>query len=368
MTDPAHLFARMLHHGAERRRPGDMVGPAISPAATYHLPGDPAGPYQYGRWSNPTWDALEEALSILEDAETVIVPSGMAAIAAALYATLQAGDRVLLPADGYGATRAFAEGWLKPMGVAADTAPTREVEGRDLAPYRVVFLETPSNPGLDLCDIAAVAAKAKAAGALVIADNTTMTPLGQRPLDLGADMVVASDTKALNGHSDALFGHVATRRPDLAAKVRDWRKLAGAVPSPFDAFLVHRGLETLELRFERMCRSALTIAERLVGHRKLTSVVYPGLPSHPAHNLAASQMHAFGPLIALTLADKASAERFIVGCPSIRPATSFGSLHSSAERRQRWGDAVADGFVRLSIGCEPTEALWADIRSALDSA
>jgi len=368
MTDPAALFARMLHQETKRRRAGDPVGPAIVPAATYHLPGDPAGPYQYGRWSNPTWDAVEAALSTLEQAEVVAVPSGMSAIAAVLYPVLRPGDRILLPADGYMATRAFAETFLRPMGVSVDLCPTREIETRPLAGYRVVWIETPSNPGLDVCDITTVAANARAAAALLVADNTTMTPLGQRPLDHGADVVIASDTKALNGHSDALFGHVATRDAALAERVRTWRKLAGMIPSPFEAFLVHRGLETLELRFSRMCASAQVIAERLQDHPKVRALAYPGLPNHPAHNRARGQMRMWGSLIAVTFADKDAAERFIGASPMIRPATSFGSLHTSAERRKRWGDEVADGFVRLSIGCEPTEPLWQAIEEGLAAA
>ncbi len=142
----------------------------------------------------------------------------------------------------------------------------------------MVYLETPSNPGLDVTDIAAVAARAHAAGARVIADNTTMTPILQRPLDLGCDLVVAADTKAPAGHSDVLFGHVAGRDAALMGRVRDWRRMAGAIPGPFEAFLVHRGIETLGLRLERMCASAATIAARLAAHPGVGSLRYPGLP------------------------------------------------------------------------------------------
>jgi cystathionine gamma-lyase len=367
MPDLADLVARMLHRGAEKRAPGDLVVPPIVPASTYHLPGDPAGPFQYGRWSNPTWNSVEDALGLLEGAHVITVPSGMGAVSAVMYALLKHGDRILLPSDGYGATRAFAEQYLKPMGITIDLAATCEVETRDLSRYRLVWIETPSNPGLDLCNIAAVAAKTKAIDALLVADNTTMTPLGQRPLDLGADIVVSSDTKLINGHSDTLFGHVATRDESIAARVRDWRKMAGAIPSPFDAWLVHRGLETLELRVQRMWTSAATLAARLAEHPKIKALAYPGLPDHPAHNLARAQMTAFGSLVALTFASKDTAERFISGCRFVRPATSFGSLHTSAERRQRWGDAVPDGFVRLSVGCEPVDALWSAMRESLDA-
>jgi cystathionine gamma-lyase len=228
-----------------------------------------------------------------------------------------------------------------------------------------VMVETPSNPALDLADIADVCTRAHAAGALVVVDNTTMTPLGQRPLDLGADLVVSADTKALNGHSDVLFGHVSSRRADLIGGVRDWRRIVGAIPGPHEAWLVHRGLETLELRFSRMCSTALTIAQRLAADPRVQALRYPGLPSHPAHALAQRQMTSGGSLIALTLTSEAAADRFIAACPYLRPATSFGGVHSSAERRARWGDAVAPGFIRLSVGCEPTEVLWSALAAAL---
>ncbi len=232
--------------------------------------------------------------------------------------------------------------------------------------YRLAFVETPSNPGLDICDIAAVAKAAHAAGALLIVDNTTMTPFGQRPLDLGADIVVAADTKAPNGHSDVLFGHVASRDPDIITAVQDWRKTSGCIPSPFDAWLVHRGLETLEVRFERMCASAGAIARRLQQHPAVRAVRYPGLENDPSHNLASAQMERFGFLVSLVLESEDKAEDFINGCALMQAATSFGGVHTSAERRTRRGDTVPPGFVRLSVGCEPTEPLWEAIKASLD--
>jgi cystathionine gamma-lyase len=359
-------FAFALHHGAGSLKPGDPLSPPIVPTSVYHLPGDPAGPYQYGRWSNPTWDALEQALSTLEDAETVVFPSGMATVAAVYYSQLKSGDRVLLPADGYYVTRALADRFLAGFGVTVDLVATPALEQKDLAGYRLVWIETPSNPALDLADIQGVAERAHAAGALVVVDNTTMSPLGQRPLDLGADVLVSADTKSVGGHSDVLFGHVSSRNTTLMAQVRDWRKMSGAIPGSFEAWLVHRGLETLDVRFERMCSTALLLAERLQAHRKIVSVRYPGLPDHPAHALARRQMRRSGSLVAVTLEDAATAEAFIGRCKFVRAATSFGGVHTSAERRARWGDQVSPGFIRLSVGCEPAEALWDDMRAALD--
>jgi cystathionine gamma-lyase len=231
----------------------------------------------------------------------------------------------------------------------------------------MMWIETPSNPGLEICDLRKAVAKASQAGATLVADNTMPTPLGQRPLDFGADVVVSSDSKAINGHSDVVFGHVASRQAGLMAAVRDWRKVYGAIPGPFESWLVHRGLDTLEVRFERMCNNAEALAPRLAEHRRVEQVKFPGLSSHPAHALAKSQMLRFGMILGVTLSDKGSAEKFINGCKFIRPTTSFGGVHTSAERRARWGDKVPEGFVRLSVGCEPFEQLWLEIKSALDS-
>jgi cystathionine gamma-lyase len=282
-----------------------------------------------------------------------------------LYAVLKPGDRVLLPADGYYTVRIFGEKFLAPSGVVIDQVPTADAAARALDGYRLVWVETPSNPALDLADIAVIARNARTAGAMLVVDNTTMTPLGQRPLDLGADVVVSADTKALNGHSDLLFGHVSSRHEETIAAVREWRRIAGAIPGPFEAWLVHRGLETLEVRFARMCTNARLLAERLSGHPKVRALSYPGLVSHPAHALARRQMTTGGSLIAVTLEDRDSAERFIANCDLMRESTSFGGVHTSAERRARWGDAVHDGFIRVSVGCEPGEALWRAVERAL---
>lgn len=368
MQDDSRRTAQLAHLRGKTLAKGDPVAPPIVPTSMYHLPGDPAGSRQYGRFDNPGWDILEDALSHLEDAPTVAFPSGMAAISATFFSLLRSGDRVLLPSDGYYTTRVLAERFLQPMAIEFDCRPTAGFSDGGFENYRLVFVETPSNPGLDICDIAAVSAAARASGALVVVDNTTMTPLGQRPLDLGADVVVAADTKAPNGHSDVLFGHVASRDAAIIKAVHDWRKLSGAIPGPFEAWMVHRGLETLEMRFTRMCDNAETIAARLEDHPAVAQLRYPGLANDPMHNLATSQMRRFGFLIGLTLRDAQTAERFIDGCELIQPATSFGGVHTSAERRIRWGDDVAPGFVRLSVGCEPVEPLWSAIDQALTSA
>ena len=365
-TPDDRRFAALLHHRAERLGQGDPITPPLVSSATYHLPRADQGGFVYGRMSMPTWEEVEAQLAILEGAPCLSFPSGMAAISAALMATVVPGKRVVLPSDGYYTTRLFADAFLAPFAVTPTYLPTLAMATADFTGAGVVYLETPSNPGLEVCDIAVVAARAHAAGAVVIVDNTTLTPVLQRPLDLGADVVVAADTKAPGGHSDVLFGHVATRDAGLMARVKEWRKLSGAVPGAFEAWLVHRGIETLEVRLARMCASAQVIAERLAAHPAVQALRYPGLPGDPSHAVMARQARGFGFLIGATLRDAETAERFLERCPFLVRSTSFGSTHSAGERRARWGDAVAEGFIRLSVGVEPVEALWAGMAEALE--
>ena len=293
-------------------------------------------------------------------------PSGMAAIAAVLCSMVRTGQRILIPSDGYYTTRLLADRYLRSNGVTVEECPTADMAAAELAGVDLVFVETPSNPTLQLCDLAALSDRAHAVGALVVADNTTMTPFGQRPLDLGADVVVSSDTKAVNGHSDVLFGHLATRNEELLERATQWRTVVGAIPGHFESWLVHRGLETLELRFGRMCDSAEVIAARLADHGGVCSVNHPSLDTHPDVDLARRQMRRSGFLIGIEFADAATADSFAARAGFVVPATSFGGTHTIADRRARWGDQVAEGYVRLSVGCEPTEPLWKAIRHALD--
>ncbi len=360
-------FAAFLHRDSKGQAPGTAFAPSIVPTSVYALPGDPAGPHQYARWSNPGWTALEAALGAIEDAEAIIFPSGMAAVSSVLATGLRPGDRLLLQSDGYGGTRAAAEKFHAPLGVQVDTCATAALAGQPLERYRLVLLETPANPCLDLVDIRATATRVHAGGGRLVIDNTLMTPLGQRPLDLGADAVLYADTKVINGHSDVVFGHVCTRDSELLGRIEEWRRIGGAIPGPFETWMVQRGLETLELRVARIHANALALAQALAAHPTPRSVVYPGLPGHRDHALARAQMHGFGGLIGLTLRDRDEAEAFITGCRYLRAQTSFGGVHSSAERRARWGDPVDAGFIRLAVGCEPTAALLAEIIRALDA-
>ncbi|WP_171126401.1 MULTISPECIES: cystathionine gamma-lyase [unclassified Ruegeria] len=355
----------MLHLRGNALNAGDPVALPLTQSSMYHLPGAPDGLPTYGRVDNPTWVHLEHVLAHLEDAPCLVFPSGMAAISAAFFATIKAGSRILIPSDGYYVTRVLADRFLSGLGVSVTERSTTSFTEGGFDGFDVVFVESPSNPGLDMMDLPAIAQAVRAVGGITIADNTTMTPLGQRPLDLGVDVVVASDTKAMGGHSDLLMGHVASRNAEIMERVEEWRKVSGAIPGPHEAWLLHRGLETLDVRFDRMCASAQVLAERLADHPAVKSIRYPGLPSDPAHALAKAQVARFGFLLSITLDSEDKAETFINACPMLRPATSFGGVHSSAERRARWGDDVDPAFIRLSVGCEPIEELWQAINSSL---
>ncbi len=363
----APKIGEMLHLRGNALNAGEPVALPLTQSSMYHLPGPTDGLATYGRVDNPTWVQLEHVLSHLEDAPCLCFPSGMAAISAALFATVQAGSRLLIPSDGYYVTRLLSDRFLSRLGVEVEERATTDFAEGGFAGFDVVFVESPSNPGLDMIDLKAVAEQVRAAGGVTIADNTTLTPLGQRPLDLGIDVVVSSDTKAMGGHSDMLMGHVASRNSQIMERVEEWRTVSGSIPGPHEAWLLHRGLETLDVRFDRMCNSAQVLAERLAEHPKVKQVRYPGLPDDPAHALAQAQTARFGFLLSLTLGSEAQAEAFINTCPLLRPATSFGGVHSSAERRARWGDDVDPAFIRLSVGCEPVEELWQAIEASLNA-
>jgi len=367
LTDTNSPISRLLHHRTQRLRKGEPVALPIVASSTFHQPGDPDGTHFYGRNGNPTVEEVEAEIGILEDAEAVLLPSGMAAIASVFYAHLKPGDRVLIHSDGYYNARGLLADQFAAKGVDVRTVPTAEFASADFTGVTLALIETPSNPGLDVCDIAAVAARARAAGTILVADNTTATPLCQRPLDLGADISVMADTKAMAGHSDILAGHVASRNPALLEPIKTWRRLAGALVSPFDAYLLHRGLETLELRSSRANANAIAIATALSGDPRVTGLRYPGLATDPAHAAARRQMTGYGPIVSFCLSGRAAAEGFIERHPLLAAATSFGGVHSSAECRIRWGDAVPEGFIRMACGIEPSGDLLAATLAALDA-
>ncbi|MEO7520942.1 MAG: cystathionine gamma-lyase [Gemmatimonas sp.] len=366
-----HDATRVVRAGLPHPTAGAPYLPGPTFAATFHTPGDPAASaFTYGRFHNPTWNAYESALESLEGGPVVLFSSGMAASVAVLSTVLSPGAKVVMPADCYYTTRLIAAEHFGPLGVEVVLAPTaNDAQASLLGGAALLWIESPTNPSLDVCDIARLTAMAHEAGALVAVDNTTATMLGQRPLALGADFAVMSDTKAMCGHADVILGHVACRSADWAERVRLWRTRMGAIPGPMEVWLAHRSLGTLEVRLTRQCDSALAIATFLSKHPAVLSVRYPGLPNDPAHAIASRQMTRFGPVVSFTLHDRAAVERFFHAATLVHEATSFGGIHTSAERRARWGgDAVSDGFVRMSVGIEDPRDLIADLEHALGHA
>jgi cystathionine gamma-lyase len=363
---------RVVHAGQPAPVSGEPLLPGPVFAAPFHLQGEvDAAPYGYGRYGNPTYTRYEAALAELEGGTATVFASGMAAVSAVLIPLTRPGDIVVIPSDCYGAVRTLGSEHLASRGVDVRFVPSEQTALEEAAEgARLVWVETPTNPGLDVIDLEAVGRAARRAGALLAVDSTLATPLAQRPLELGADLSVCSDSKAMTGHGDLVLGHVAASDPELAAGVLRWRTLAGGVPGPLETWLAHRSLATLDVRLRRACANAQAVAELLDARPDVAGVRYPGLPGHPAHALAARQMDGlFGPVVSFVLADAAAARRFLDTAELVTEATSFGGVHTLAERRARWGlDAVPEGFIRLSAGIEDPADLLADLAGALDAA
>jgi cystathionine gamma-lyase len=371
---------KIIRSTLTRSVPGEPLhaGPVF--ASPFHTPGDPSDtPYTYARSHNPTWTSLEKAIGQMESgqlssgesyrASALVFASGMAACAAVFGAVLRPGDMVVLSSNAYFAARVLLQEYFAKMGVEVRTVLTEgNVVADQLQGARLLWIESPSNPTMDVYDIAALSEAAHRAGALVAVDNTTPTPLGQLPLALGADFSVASDTKSMTGHSDLLIGHVAVRDRELWAKLDQWRTLTGGVLGPMEAWLALRSIATLPLRLKRSCENAQRIAEFLTTRQEVVSVLYPGLLTHPGHEIAAKQMRYFGPVLSFLLRNREAAETFLAKSKLLTEATSFGGIATTAERRARWGgDAVAEGFIRMSVGCEAVEDLIEDMAQALDA-
>ena len=354
---------RTIHAGVPEGEQGAPLLPGPTLAAPFHLRGDAdASPYGYGRDANPTWTHLENALGELDGGEAVVFASGMAAVTAVLMTSLRSGDVLVACGDGYPGLRALAEEPLAGLGVETRLVPTGTESVREaLEGATLVWVETPSNPRLDLVDIAALAEAAHAAGARLAVDNTVATPIGQRPLALGADFAMLSGTKSLTGHSDMLLGNVTVADRQLARRLVDWRTHSGSILGGFEAWLAHRSLATLGLRLERSSANAAAVAAMLAARDDVTDVL------HPSGELAERQMTFAGPLVGFTLESAQRAQRFLDACALVTEATSFGGIHSTAERRARWRtDDVPEGFIRFSAGCEDEADLLADVSRALD--
>jgi cystathionine gamma-lyase len=360
---------RVLKAGLPEPGQGEPFLPGPVFAAPFHFSGDPhEAPYSYTRYGNPTWARFESALGELEDARAVLFASGMATAAALLLTITKPGDAIAMDHGCYHGVRRLAETHLEPRGLELRLASADQLaDAADGA--KLLWLESPSNPKLEVYDIAELSRAGRAAGALTVVDNTTAGPLLQRPLDLGADVALTSATKQITGHGDLMLGYLTTRDEELARRMSDWRRDAGALPGPFEAWLGHRSLATLALRLERSCDNALAIARLLAAREDVPAVRYPGLSGDPGHEVARRQMRGYGMVVSFDLGTEERAERFLAGAELVFDATSFGVVHTTAERRARWGgDNVSPGFVRLSAGCEDTADLLADVERALNEA
>ncbi|MBD8044701.1 PLP-dependent transferase [Arthrobacter sp. Sa2BUA2] len=371
----ANLSAETLVVSAGRpeRTPDSAVNPPIVLTSTFHGTGETRdGDRIYGRYSNPTWEPFEEALGALENAElpALVYSSGLAAVIAAL-SLIPTGGTLVMPRHSYQGSLLLAAGDAQNGRISVrtvDIANTAEViEALDGA--AMLWLESPTNPMLEVADIEALSAAAHAAGAIVVADNTFSTPLVTRPLDLGADVVVHSVTKYLSGHSDVVLGAAVTSDPELRAQLLTYRSLHGAVGGPFEVWLALRGLRTLALRVERSMATAMDLAGRLQQHPAVENVRYPGLPGDPGHARAAGQMNGFGSILCIEVAGGAAAADAVTEKVGLwLPATSLGGVESLIERRRRQPAepvSVPENLLRLSVGIENVEDLWNDLEQAL---
>jgi cystathionine gamma-synthase len=353
-TDPPVLspVTRLVTRGRPDRGPDVPVNPPVTLTSTYHGGGE----IGYGRYGNPTWSALEDVIADLEGGEARVFASGLAA-SSAIVSLLPEGAIVVAPTAAYlGVIEQLREreaaGRLVLRQVPVDHTPAvkEALDGADL-----LWLESPTNPMLEVADLPACIDAARAAGARVVVDNTFATPLLQRPLDLGADIVMHSATKLMSGHSDVVMGAVVAREPAVIDRIDGHRKLHGAIPGPMETFLVLRGLRTLAVRLDRAAATAADLAGRLAAHPAVEKVRYPG----------------FGTMISIEVRGGAdAADRFTAALRLWLFATSLGGVESSLERRRRWPselDTVPESLVRMSLGLEDADDLWADLAQALDS-
>ncbi len=382
MTGSASDFETRCVHGAGGPDPQTgAVVPPISLASTFaqDAVGKHSG-FEYSRSGNPTRSALERHVAALEGAaHGMAFASGLAAEDAVLR-MLRPGDGLLLSDDAYGGTFRLARQVHAPAGLVVETTDLADIDAvaanwRDGT--KLVWVETPTNPLLRIVDIEALAAVAHDHGALVAVDNTFATPALQTPLALGADLVVHSSTKYLGGHSDVVGGFVATNDDAVAERVGFVQNAAGAVPGPLDSYLVHRGCRTLHLRMERHCENAAAVAAMLVDHPAVATVLWPGLPDHPGHDVAARQMSGFGGMVSLRMRDGMEAAKKLCEATEVFTlAESLGAVESLIEHPGLMThssvagtvNAVPDDLVRLSVGIESIADLLADLGQALDVA
>jgi cystathionine gamma-synthase len=379
--NPAGFETLAIHAGQEPDPQTGAVVPPIYQVSTYKQDGVGGlrDGYEYSRTANPTRHALEECLAALEGGRRALAfASGMAAEDGLLRAVCAPGDHVVIPDDAYGGTFRLMTRVLADWGISHRPVPISDLTAVRAAlaerPARVLWAETPTNPLLAIADIAALAGIAHQAGALLVVDNTFASPYLQQPLALGADAVVHSTTKYLGGHSDVIGGAVVVADPELGERLAFLQNATGAVAGPFDAWLTLRGVKTLAVRMDQHSRNAARVADMLAGHPAVTQVHYPGLPSHPGHEIAAKQMRDFGGMVSFQV--RGGAEAAVAACGRTRLFTlgeSLGGVESLIEHPSRMTHASVAGsplevpgdLIRLSVGIETSADLIEDLRQAL---
>lgn len=368
-----------IHAGQEPDERTGAVIPPIFQTSTFKQDavGSPRLGYEYARSGNPTRDSLQECLAALEGgARGLTFASGLAAEDTLIRTVCKPGDHVIIPDDAYGGTfRLFAKvaqrwglSWT-----AARISDVDDVRSKVTPDTKMIWVETPTNPLLSIADIAGLAAVARDAHALLVVDNTFASPYLQQPLALGADVVVHSTTKYVGGHSDVVGGALVLNDAALADELKFHQNAMGAVNGPFDAWLTLRGVKTLAVRMERHCDNAEKVAEYLTHHKKVTQVLYPGLPEHPGHELAGKQMRRYGGMISFRMGDAAAAERVCNTTKVFTLAESLGGIESLIEHPGKMTHASVAGselevpadLVRLSVGIETIDDLLADLAAAL---
>jgi len=361
--------------GRPDRVPGAPVNAGVVLSSTYVSAGPPQpGQALYTRYDAPTWHPFEEALAALEGASlpALVYGSGMAAVAAAL-SLVPPGARVVVPRHAYQVTLGLCADLAARNQITVALADIDDTEATVAllreAPTAMLWVETPTNPMLEVAEVPALVAAAHDAGALVVVDNTFPTPLGQQPLGTGADVVVHSVTKALAGHSDVVLGAALTNDPALRERLAHYRVLHGAIAGPWEVWLALRGMRTLALRVERSQANALVLAERLAAHPSVVEVRYPGLAADPGHERATRLLAGYGSIIGFRPAGGAAAADALVEAVRLWvPATSLGGVESMLERRRRFSTesgTVPEDLIRLSVGIEAIDDLWADLDEAL---
>ena len=357
--------SQVVAAGRPEKKPDGGLNPSIALNSTFHE----GGPIGYGRYGNEAWSALEEAISILEGGQTLIFSSGMAAISS-VFSLLPPGAVIVAAENGYQGTTTMLKKMhdAKKIEVRFVNLPNTDEVLKALPGAQMLYLESPTNPAIEVVDLPVVIAAGKKQGSIVVVDNTLATPMVQNPLALGADIALHSVTKYLSGHSDILMGCIVTNDKSIFENIEQARRYGGAIAGPFEAWIALRGLRTFALRMQRSQENAMELAKRLEQDPRVLKVRFPGLPSDPYHERAKTFMKGFGAMISFEVkAEIAQIDKMCNSSILITNATSLGGVESIWERRRRWATeshTIPENLIRFSVGIENVNDLWSDIQSS----